>query len=261
MATIPRDSTDEEQAAFERICDQLSGFDERLQAEWLDGYLTALHAGPVTIPKETWFGRLFGDAFDRAFADPPSAAEAHAVIDARCRVIASQLDPEWLIDHDPEPFLSPMIWSITDEERAALVAAGTVSAEDDASWAGTGEEWAHGFMDALETLGEEWSLVKVDEADSQAFDELLGVVVALTYDRGSPELDEHLKESYADEVPTRDEMVADALVAVQEIRVFWLDHAPVPAQRTVATSPGRNDKCPCGSGLKYKKCHGATVAE
>jgi preprotein translocase subunit SecA len=22
---------------------------------------------------------------------------------------------------------------------------------------------------------------------------------------------------------------------------------------------GRNDPCPCGSGRKYKKCHGATV--
>jgi hypothetical protein len=22
--------------------------------------------------------------------------------------------------------------------------------------------------------------------------------------------------------------------------------------------PGRNDPCPCGSGKKYKKCHGAT---
>jgi hypothetical protein len=25
-------------------------------------------------------------------------------------------------------------------------------------------------------------------------------------------------------------------------------------------SPGRNDPCPCGSGLKYKKCHGAVIA-
>jgi uncharacterized protein len=24
----------------------------------------------------------------------------------------------------------------------------------------------------------------------------------------------------------------------------------------VIFSPGRNDPCPCGSGLKYKKCHG-----
>ena len=27
---------------------------------------------------------------------------------------------------------------------------------------------------------------------------------------------------------------------------------------TVAAGPGRNDPCPCGSGLKYKKCHGRT---
>jgi uncharacterized protein len=24
----------------------------------------------------------------------------------------------------------------------------------------------------------------------------------------------------------------------------------------MAAKPGRNDPCPCGSGLKYKKCHG-----
>ncbi len=28
--------------------------------------------------------------------------------------------------------------------------------------------------------------------------------------------------------------------------------APAPP----AAGPGRNDPCPCGSGKKYKKCHG-----
>jgi preprotein translocase subunit SecA len=35
------------------------------------------------------------------------------------------------------------------------------------------------------------------------------------------------------------------------------------AQRTVvreAPKVGRNDPCPCGSGQKYKKCHGASAA-
>ena len=42
--------------------------------------------------------------------------------------------------------------------------------------------------------------------------------------------------------------------------------APKPAQQKAATfvkdkddpfaNVGRNDPCPCGSGLKYKKCHG-----
>lgn len=31
---------------------------------------------------------------------------------------------------------------------------------------------------------------------------------------------------------------------------------PVHAEKTV----GRNDPCPCGSGKKYKKCHGAGLA-
>lgn len=30
-----------------------------------------------------------------------------------------------------------------------------------------------------------------------------------------------------------------------------------PARHSMAEKPGRNDPCPCGSGKKYKKCHGA----
>jgi uncharacterized protein YecA (UPF0149 family) len=29
------------------------------------------------------------------------------------------------------------------------------------------------------------------------------------------------------------------------------------AQRRSGDKVGRNDPCPCGSGKKYKKCHGA----
>jgi len=28
-------------------------------------------------------------------------------------------------------------------------------------------------------------------------------------------------------------------------------------RQTARAKAGRNDPCPCGSGLKYKKCHGA----
>jgi preprotein translocase subunit SecA len=36
--------------------------------------------------------------------------------------------------------------------------------------------------------------------------------------------------------------------------------APKPAARQ-GPRVGRNDPCPCGSGKKYKKCHGAAEAE
>ena len=32
-----------------------------------------------------------------------------------------------------------------------------------------------------------------------------------------------------------------------------------PSPRTTAPKPGRNDDCFCGSGKKYKKCHGANA--
>jgi SEC-C motif-containing protein len=40
----------------------------------------------------------------------------------------------------------------------------------------------------------------------------------------------------------------------REGRWVYVDGAAVPAAR--AAAPGRNDPCPCGSGKKYKKCHG-----
>ena len=35
--------------------------------------------------------------------------------------------------------------------------------------------------------------------------------------------------------------------------------ASQPTQRRTGEKVGRNDPCPCGSGKKYKKCHGATA--
>ena len=34
-------------------------------------------------------------------------------------------------------------------------------------------------------------------------------------------------------------------------------HAPAEPFRRAVPKQGRNDPCTCGSGLKYKRCHGA----
>jgi uncharacterized protein YchJ len=53
-------------------------------------------------------------------------------------------------------------------------------------------------------------------------------------------------------IDTNREVDAAAFVAQQRV-------ASAPAEGAPATLPsvGRNDLCPCGSGKKYKKCHGA----
>ena len=37
------------------------------------------------------------------------------------------------------------------------------------------------------------------------------------------------------------------------------DDAPVKQVKREEPKVGRNDPCPCGSGKKYKKCHGAAA--
>jgi len=67
---------------------------------------------------------------------------------------------------------------------------------------------------------------------------------------------------------TAEEIEAKRLALARRQRVIEShggdgDAAPRPKQETVVrTQPkvGRNDPCPCGSGKKYKKCHGATEA-
>jgi preprotein translocase subunit SecA len=39
------------------------------------------------------------------------------------------------------------------------------------------------------------------------------------------------------------------------------DGQPVQQRRTSGSKVGRNDPCPCGSGKKYKKCHGSVAAD
>lgn len=36
-------------------------------------------------------------------------------------------------------------------------------------------------------------------------------------------------------------------------------NAPTPQTASAGPKVGRNDLCPCGSGKKYKKCHGAGI--
>jgi preprotein translocase subunit SecA len=47
---------------------------------------------------------------------------------------------------------------------------------------------------------------------------------------------------------------------LEQARMAGSGDASAPQQRRVGEKVGRNDPCPCGSGKKYKKCHGAGEA-
>jgi uncharacterized protein len=251
-------AADPEIDAFDAVCRRMAGFDERIDTEWADGYLTALAAGPRTIDMAEWLPAMGGDAFERAFGDPADVAQATKALAARAKCIASELDPARLLDEEDRLRIAPLMQQWDDESRRELVDEGLANAEQAATFH-TGAVWADGFFAAIEDFASDWPEPDPKSELGPVFGELLDTVAALGLDPASEEFRAFAKRGWKDADPTRDELIDEACFAVQELRLYWLDHAPKPAPRRVDAAPGRNDPCPCGSGKKYKKCHGASA--
>jgi uncharacterized protein len=250
-------STEEEIEALDQICRRMAGFDETVSLEWLDGYMTALVAGPRRIAQSEWLPKMADGVFARTFADPEDAEHAQDVIDARWQVLVNQLDPEQVLE-DPDVLrLAPLMIELSEEDKQQLVAEGHVKEDELHLLEQTGEVWSIGFVDATRDFPADWPEADLETEEGQLFDECMLRVVSLTLN------DEELKEVFDDlydgEELTRDELIHEALYAAQDMRLYWVDHAPKPAPRRVGELPGRNDPCPCGSGKKFKKCHGAQM--
>lgn len=252
----PIDSTDAELEAFEAVCRRLAGFNPRVSAEWADGWLTAVAASPLARSIDQWLPLLAGDDFGRAFADPEDVAQARTALAGRLQVLMTQLDPEALLDHPDELRLSPLVLVWDDEARRQLVEEQGID-DAEARLIHTGAVWAEGFFDALEDFADLWQAPKDLEADEREWfdDSLRHVSVLLMQDDDVP-FQAHVEQFWKDRLVTREDLLDEACFAVQDLRVWWVDHAPKPPTRRVEAVPGRNDPCFCGSGQKYKKCHG-----
>lgn len=74
------------------------------------------------------------------------------------------------------------------------------------------------------------------EDEDDAFDD--------TFDDGPLSLDE------------RFEIIGTIADTLHQCHLLRIDEATPRIPRRVSATPGRNDPCPCGSGRKFKKCHG-----
>ncbi len=253
----PRMSTEEEIEALDALCQRMAGFEDEVSLEWLDGYMAALLAGPRRLEADEWLAVFADGVFARTFADPADAAAARAVLETRWQVLADQLDPELILD-DPDVLrLAPLMIELSEEDKQRLVDEGHVKADEIALLEQTGEVWAVGFLDATQDFPKDWPEPDLETEEGQLYDETLLRIASLTMD--DEELKEVFEELYEGEQLSRDELIQEALYAAQDLRLYWLDHAPKPPPRRVDALPGRNDPCPCGSGKKFKKCHGAQM--
>jgi uncharacterized protein len=140
------------------------------------------------------------------------------------------------------------VWGLPEAERTEL---------GDQELPAFAQVWALGFMFVVENWAEEWAEPRDPEA-AEMLNAALDAIVALTEDdTDEPTVCMHSEEGPPSVSDERLNAFGAAIWAVYDLRQLWQSLGPRVAPLRKAVEPGRNDACPCGSGKKYKKCHGA----
>jgi uncharacterized protein len=121
-----------------------------------------------------------------------------------------------------------------------------------------GQLWALGFIEAVQAWAPDWAAPR-DRDAARMLDESLLAIAELTKDDTAPPSVSLLAEDGPPSVSEQRLQAFDAAIwAVYDLRQLWKSLGPRVETVRKDAEPGRNDPCPCGSGKKYKKCHGAS---
>lgn len=117
-----------------------------------------------------------------------------------------------------------------------------------------GNAWAIGFVRAMALRPDAWDALDEDDESAQALDPLMRLVEEVEPPEGEaaqPIADEQREDAIA--------AMLDGVTQVYDILASARERALAPAAPARREGPrvGRNDPCPCGSGRKFKHCHGA----
>ena len=234
--TAPAYLDDEQIERLADLLDQRAVPYKGFNLEALDGYLSALAVGPDQPAPEEWQPPVWGGKEPR-WNDAAEAAQVQDLLIGHWNMVSARVryDDDDLPDH-----LAPLLWlpeELDTEQPDEL---------------DVGRDWSFGFFRAVELREEAWDKW-LDENDW--IDEIFGLFdrlasgEVLAEDPTAPATPINYRE--------RLEIVAGLpgmLADLHHHRIEALTpREPVRREET----PGRNDLCSCGSGKKFKKCHGA----
>jgi uncharacterized protein len=236
------DLTDAEFNELDQLLERTPEPYRPLDVIMLDGYLCGVLVQPRRIEREDWLPLVFdldGAAFP-ASADATWRARCEELVTQRHDALRESLAEDgWFDPLLPEPDEGP-----TEETPPELQALDPISRAL--------MPWVTGFMHAAVHFP---ALLELADEDVQA-------VLPRLIRHLPPESDEErkLKARMDRERPLAgfEEAIEDMVNAVAELSE--LTHARrwhVPTVRRETPKVGRNDACPCGSGKKFKHCHGA----
>ncbi|MDO9115949.1 MAG: UPF0149 family protein [Polaromonas sp.] len=263
---FPGALSSEDFETLDNILDDLRKREEETpQWEFCEGFMAALACTRREIPPDEYMAVLldFEGAEDEAaarqlFADDAQRAQFMDLWERRYKDICRALDADVESLQDERAFypqvgdMRGMLARLPEEERKDI---------DMDSVPSFAQVWALGFMYAVESWPDEWALSRQEAKDKQAVEDLdaaLGAIIELTdNDPGPMEMPMLGEDAAPSASEVRLEQFGEALWAVYDLRGFWRSFGAKVATIHKEATPGRNDLCPCGSGKKYKKCHGA----
>jgi uncharacterized protein len=248
----PSALTPEDFDAQDAVLDALREHDEEIpQWEFCEGFMAALVCTRREIQADEYWPVLLGDTFK-----PMQHMEFVLRWHRRWAEVVAALDaPVETMDDErtyhPEVLdTRGAILALPEDQRDA-------DTPDLATLPSFAQVWALGFMFAVENWPDDWQPPRDADA-AKMLDESLGAIVALTEDdTGTPAMSMYAEDGPPSVSQARVDDFGSAIWAVYDLRQLWKSLGPRVEQVRKAAEPGRNDPCPCGSGKKYKKCHGA----
>jgi len=212
--------------------------DEAMMLDQLDGYLTAIIIGPVTLRMQDWLPGIWGPGEELA-PEFETLEQAQRILDLITR------------------HMNGIVWSFQDDPDAFEPLFNIATYGDDSKEYLDAEMWSHGFMQGIALCRADWQPL-YDDAKAAA---ALRPLHLLGADEVTKEEDKLTR------TPAQREKLAKQIPAgLAAIHRYWLPYRKAVHERMLAATyqrehpkVGRNDPCPCGSGKKFKKCCGAAT--
>ncbi len=237
-------------------------YDETPQWEFCEGFMAAVICMRRVIEPDDYLSALLALPFEVNEADPEAGSFAGEAQQQRFMTLWNQ---RWI---EVATALDSEVDSLEDDRcyhPEVMDVRGAVAAmppEEQANFKGEdlpafAQVWALGFMFAVECWPEEWAAPK-DKDAAKWLDDALQAIVAMTEDDvDTPEVSPFDEKGAPSTSIARLNAFGEAIWAVYDLRELWQTLGPKVETVRKEAAPGRNDLCPCGSGRKYKKCHGA----
>ncbi len=223
MATLDTPLDDQE---LDDLSSFLESIPDAMSIEMMDGFFAALVCSPDLIMPSSYFKYVWGD--DHEFETIEEAQKYASLVLRHWNSISEQLREN--------EFFDPVM--IQTENHS------------------TGSEWAIGFMTGMQLGGEEWN----DYLDD---DDQAGVFVPILMLAHENDPDPEMRPEPIDD-EKRETLLAGIAVGVPMMYKYMASfrasglprYEPIETFKRTTRKIGRNEPCPCGSGLKYKKCCG-----